>query len=150
CLVVSALRGKCAAAGERPFGLRLAVAGWIPQADAAVRRGEWQLARFTGVEVRGKTLGIVGLGNIGSEVAKRAQGLEMDVIAFDPAVPEERAEQFNVSLVTLEELLSRSDFISIHAPLVEKTRNLIGPAQLALVKPTARLVNAARGGIVDE
>ena len=103
-----------------------------------------------GVEIRGKTLGILGLGNIGSEVAKRAQGLEMEVIAFDPAVPEERAEQFNVSLVSLEELLRRADFVTIHAPLVEKTRNLISAPQLALMKPTARLINAARGGIVDE
>ena len=149
-LVVNAPRGNIIAAAEHSIGLLFALARWIPQADASVKRGEWTRARFTGVEIRGKTLGIVGLGNIGSEVAKRAQGLEMDVIAFDPAVPEERAEQFNVELVSLEDLLRRSDFVSIHAPLVEKTRNLIGSAQLAQMKPSARLVNAARGGIVDE
>jgi D-3-phosphoglycerate dehydrogenase len=149
-LVVNAPRGNIIAAAEHSIGLLFAIARSIAQADASVRAGRWERSRFTGVEIRGKTLGIVGLGNIGSEVAKRAQGLEMDVIAFDPAVPEERAEQFNVALVSLDELLGRSDFISIHAPLVEATRGLIGAAQLARVKPGARLVNAARGGIVDE
>src|SRR5206468_6622292 len=89
-------------------------------------------------------------GNIGSEVAKRAQGLEMEVVAFDPAVPRERAEQFNVRLVQLDELFREADFISVHAPLVEGTRNLIDARVLALARPGARLVNAARGGIVDE
>jgi D-3-phosphoglycerate dehydrogenase len=149
-LVVNAPRGNIIAAAEHSIGLLFAAARSIPQADASVKRGEWTRSRFVGVEVRGKTLGIVGLGNIGSEVAKRAQGLEMEVIAYDPAVPEERAEQFNVQLVALEDLLARADFISVHAPLVEKTRGLIGRAQLQLVKPGARLVNAARGGIVDE
>src|SRR5256885_10945529 len=100
-------------------------------------------------EVRGKTLGVVGLGNIGSEVAKGTQGLEMEVIAHDPAVPRERAEQFNVALVSLEDLFRRSDFVTIHAPLVERTRNLIDARILELLKPGARLINAARGGIVD-
>ena len=149
-LVVNAPRGNLIAAAEHSIGLLFAVARSIPQADASVKRGEWTRSQFVGVEVRGKTLGIIGLGNIGSEVAKRAQGLEMDVIAYDPAVPEERAEQFNVQLVSLQELLRRADFISVHAPLVEKTRGMIGRAELQLVKPTARLVNAARGGIVDE
>jgi D-3-phosphoglycerate dehydrogenase len=149
-LVVNAPRGNIMAAAEHTIGLLFALARNIPQADAAVKRGEWQRSRYTGVEIRGKTLGVVGLGNIGSEVSKRAQGLEMDVIAYDPAVPRERAEHFNVQLVSLEELFQRSDFVSIHAPLVEGTRNLIDARVLALAKPTARLVNAARGGIVDE
>jgi D-3-phosphoglycerate dehydrogenase len=149
-LVVNAPRGNIVAAAEHTIGLMLALARNIPQADASVRRGEWERSKFTGVEIRGKTLGIVGLGNIGSEVAKRAQGLEMEVIAHDPAVPAERAERFNVRLVGLEELFRRADFISVHAPLVEGTRNLIDARILALAKPTARLVNAARGGIVDE
>jgi D-3-phosphoglycerate dehydrogenase / 2-oxoglutarate reductase len=149
-MVVNAPRGNIIAAAEHAVGLILALARNIPQADASVRRGEWQRSKYTGVEIRGKTLGIVGLGNIGSEVAKRAQGLEMEVIAFDPAVPRERAEQFNVRLVRLDELFLEADFISVHAPLVEGTRNLIDAGVLALAKPTARLVNAARGGIVDE
>lgn len=149
-LVVNAPRGNIVAAAEHTIALLLATARWIPQADASLRRGEWQRSKYTGVEIRGKVLGIVGLGNIGTEVAKRAQGLEMDVIAFDPVVPPERAEQFNVELVSLDELLGRADFITLHVPLVEKTRGLIGTPQLALMKPTARLINAARGGIVDE
>src|SRR5438309_2770576 len=149
-LVVNAPRGNIAAAAEHTIALLLACARWIPQADAAVRRGEWQRSKFTGVEIRGKTLGVVGLGNIGTEVAKRAQGLEMEVIAYDPVVPQERAEQFNVVLVPLEELLKRSDFVTIHVPLLEGTRNLLDAGRLALLKPTARLINAARGGIVDE
>ncbi len=149
-LVVNAPRGNIIAAAEHTIGLLFALARNIPQADASVRRGEWQRSRYAGVEIRGKTLGVVGLGNIGSEVAKRAQGLEMDVIAYDPAVPAERAEQFNVRLVDLRELFRLADFVSIHAPLVEGTRNLVGAAVLAEAKPGARLVNAARGGIVDE
>ena len=149
-LVVNAPRGNIIAAAEHTIGLLFALARNIPQADASVKRGEWARSKFTGVEVRGKVLGLVGLGNIGSEVAKRAQGLEMEVVAYDPAVPADRAEQFNVRLVALDDLLCTADFISIHAPLVESTRNLIDARRLAQVKPTARLLNAARGGIVDE
>lgn len=103
-----------------------------------------------GTEIRGKTLGVIGLGNVGSEVAKRAHGLEMEVIAYDPVVSMERAELFNVELVALDDLLERADFVTVHVPLVEANRNLIGAAELALMKPTARLVNTSRGGIVDE
>jgi D-3-phosphoglycerate dehydrogenase len=130
-LVVNAPRGNVIAAAEHSIGLLFAVARWIPQANASVKRGEWTRSRFTGVEVRGKTLGIVGLGNIGSEVAKRGLGLEMEVIAYDPAVSPERAEQQNVELVSLTDLLKRADFITIHAPLVEGTRNLLGAARAA-------------------
>ncbi len=149
-VVVNAPRGNIAAAAEHTIALLLATARWIPQADASVRRGEWQRARYTGVEIRGKTIGVIGLGNIGTEVAKRAQGLEMEVIAYDPVVPQDRAEQFNVELVELDDLLRRADFITVHVPLLDATRNLINAARLELVKPTARLINAARGGIVDE
>ncbi len=149
-LVVNAPRGNIVAAAEHTIALVLAVARWVPQADASVRRGEWTRAKFIGTEIRGKTLGVVGLGNVGSEVAKRAHGLEMEVIAYDPVVSVERAELFNVQLVTLAELLDRSDFVTVHVPLVEANRNLIGTAELALMKSSARLVNTARGGIVDE
>jgi D-3-phosphoglycerate dehydrogenase len=149
-VVVNAPRGSIVAAAEHTIGLLLALARWIPQADASVRRGEWDRARFLGTEVRGKTLGVVGLGNIGSEVARRAQGLGMEVLASDPAVPRERAELLKVELVELEELFSRSDFVTVHVPLVESTRNLIGDRLLSLCRHGARLINAARGGIVDE
>jgi len=149
-LVVNAPRGNIVAAAEHTMALLFALARWVPQADASVKRGEWTRAKFIGTEIRGKTLGVVGLGNVGSEVAKRAHGLEMDVIAYDPVVSVERAELFNVSLVTLQELLAQADFVTLHVPLVESNRNLIGAAELARMKPSARLINTARGGIVDE
>jgi D-3-phosphoglycerate dehydrogenase len=149
-LVVNAPRGNIVAAAEHTIALMFALARWVPQADASVKRGEWTRSKFIGTEVRGKTLGVIGLGNVGSEVAKRAHGLEMDVIAYDPVVSLERAELFNVELVTLPELLERADFVTIHVPLVEANRKLIGARELALMKPTGRLVNTARGGIVDE
>jgi D-3-phosphoglycerate dehydrogenase / 2-oxoglutarate reductase len=149
-LVVNAPRGNIVAAAEHTIALLFAVARWVSQADASVRRGEWTKAKFLGTEIRGKTLGVIGLGNVGSEVAKRAHGLEMEVVAYDPVVSVERAELFNVELVTLSDLLERADFVTIHVPLVEANRNLIGAPQLALMKPTARLVNTSRGGIVDE
>src|SRR5438309_5580970 len=149
-LVVNAPRGNIIAAAEHTMALLFALARWVPQADASVKRGEWTRSKFIGTEIRGKTLGVVGLGNVGSEVAKRAHGLEMDVIAYDPVVSVERAELFNVELVTLEELLKRADFITVHVPLVDSNRNLTGSRELALMKPSARLVNTARGGIVDE
>jgi len=149
-LVVNAPRGNIIAAAEHTMALLFALARWVPQADASVKRGEWTRSKFIGTEIRGKTLGVVGLGNVGSEVAKRAHGLEMDVIAYDPVVSVERAELFNVELVTLEELLKRADFITVHVPLVDSNRNLIGERELSRMKPSARLINTARGGIVDE
>lgn len=149
-VVVNAPRGNIVAAAEHTMALLFALARWVPQADASVKRGEWTRSKFVGTEIRGKTIGVIGLGNVGSEVAKRAHGLEMDVIAYDPVVSVERAELFNVALVTLNDLLERADFVTVHVPLVDSNRNLIGRSQLALMKPTARLINTARGGIVDE
>jgi D-3-phosphoglycerate dehydrogenase len=149
-LVVNAPRGNIVAAAEHTIALLFALARWVPQADASVKRGEWTRSKFIGTEIRGKTLGVIGLGNVGSEVAKRAHGLEMEVVAFDPVVAVERAELFNVGLVTLPELLERADFVTVHVPLVDSNRNLIGAPELARMKPSARLVNTARGGIVDE
>jgi D-3-phosphoglycerate dehydrogenase len=149
-LVVNAPRGNIVAAAEHTIALLFALARSVPQADASVKRGEWTRSKFVGTEIRGKTLGIIGLGNVGSEVAKRAHGLEMEVVAYDPVVSVERAELFNVELVALNDLLERSDFVTIHVPLVDANRHLIGAPELALMKPTARLVNTARGGIVDE
>jgi D-3-phosphoglycerate dehydrogenase len=149
-VVVNAPRGNIVAAAEHTMALLFALARWVPQADASMKRGEWTRSKFVGTEIRGKTLGVIGLGNVGSEVAKRAHGLEMDVIAYDPVVSVERAELFNVALVSLNDLLERADFVTVHVPLVDSNRNLIGRSQLALMKPTARLINTARGGIVDE
>ncbi|MGH7867427.1 MAG: hydroxyacid dehydrogenase, partial [Candidatus Dormibacteraceae bacterium] len=149
-LVVNAPRGNIIAAAEHTIGLLMALARNIPQADASIRRGEWERKKYTGVEIRGKVLGLLGLGNIGSEVAKRAQGLEMEVISFDPAITAERAEQLKVTLVTLKELFGQADFVSVHVPLVEATRNLVDGRLFKLAKPGLRLINAARGGIVNE
>jgi D-3-phosphoglycerate dehydrogenase len=149
-LVVNAPRGNIVAAAEHTIALLFSLARWVPQADASVKRGEWTRSKFTGTEIRGKTLGVVGLGNVGSEVAKRAHGIEMDVVAYDPVVSVERAELFNVELVSLDELLERADFLTVHVPLVDANRNLIGARELARMKPTARLINTARGGVVDE
>ncbi len=149
-LVVNAPRGNIVAAAEHTIALLFALARWVPQADASVKRGEWTRQMFLGTEIRGKTLGVIGLGNVGSEVAKRAHGVEMDVVAYDPVVSVERAELFNVALVGLHDLLEQADFVTVHVPLVDSNRNLIGPAELARMKPTARLINTARGGIVDE
>jgi len=149
-LVVNAPTGNMTSAAEHSVGLMLALARNIPQANATLRGGKWDRSRFMGVEVRGKTLGIIGLGQVGSEVARRARGLEMRVIGYDPFVPEERARVLGVEMVSLEELLRQSDFITIHTSLTEGTRGLIGEPELALAKPSVRIVNTARGGIIDE
>lgn len=149
-VVVNAPTGNITSAAEHAIALMLALARHIPEADATLRSGKWERKRFMGLEVRGKTLGIIGLGQVGSEVARRAKGLEMRVIAFDPFVPEERARMLGVELVSKERLLRESDFVTIHTTLTEGTRKLLGEAELRAMKPTARLINTARGGIVDE
>jgi D-3-phosphoglycerate dehydrogenase len=149
-VVVNAPAGNTVAVAEHTIGLLLAVARRIPQAHASLRRGEWQRSRFIGTEVRNKVLGIVGLGRIGREVARRAQGLEMRVIAFDPYVSADHARRVGVELTDLPTLLRTADFVSIHTPATAQTQGLIGAAELALLKPTAYVINCARGGIVDE
>jgi D-3-phosphoglycerate dehydrogenase len=149
-VVVNAPTGNTISAAEHAIGLMLALARHIPQADASMRAGEWQRSRFVGVELRGKTLGVIGLGQVGTEVARRARGLEMHVIAVDPFVPEERARALGVELVQMDDLLSRADFISVHTTLTTGTRGLIGAAEIARMKPTVRLINTARGGIIEE
>ncbi|MFQ6019778.1 MAG: phosphoglycerate dehydrogenase [Dehalococcoidia bacterium] len=149
-VVVNAPTGNIVSAAEHTLGLMLALARNIPQADATLKQGQWDRRRFMGSELRGKTLGIIGLGQVGSEVARGGRALEMRVIAHDPFVIEERARVLAVELVPLEELLRQSDFISVHTGLTEGTLGLLGEAELALMKPTARIINTARGGIVDE
>ena len=149
-VVVNAPLGNTISAAEHSIGLILALARHIPEANASLKRGEWDRKRFLGVEVRGKTLGIIGLGQVGSEVARRGRGLEMNVIGHDPFVAEERAHVLGLELVSLDELLERSDFISIHAALTPATKGLIGEKELRKTKPSVRIVNTARGGIIDE
>lgn len=149
-IVVNAPTGNVVAAGEHTIAMLMSLARMIPQADAHVRQQLWKKSLFTGVEVRGKTLGIVGMGRIAQEVAERAKGLGMQILAFDPYVTEEYAAQRGVTLASLDDLLSRSDFVTVHVPLNDATRHMIGPDQLARMKPGSRLLNVARGGIIDE
>jgi D-3-phosphoglycerate dehydrogenase len=142
--------GNNVTTAEHAISMLLALARAIPQATASMRGGKWEKSKFTGSEVCNKVLGVVGMGNIGRLVAERAQGLKMKVIAYDPFITEQKAQQLGIKLVSLDALLQRSDFISLHTPLLPETRHLIDAAALAKMKPTARLVNCARGGIVDE
>ncbi|GAI06222.1 unnamed protein product, partial [marine sediment metagenome] len=149
-LVVNAPNANTISAAEHAIALMFALARHIPQANAVLKSGVWRRADFMGIEVRGKTLGIIGLGRVGSAVAKRAQGLEMKVIAHDPYITADYARNLQVELVSLERLLKESDFITIHSALTPSTKGLIGAKELALVKPTVRIINCARGGLIDE
>lgn len=149
-IVVYAPTGNTVAATEHTLAMLLALARHIPQANAALRNGKWERARFTGTELRGKTLGLIGLGRVGGEVVRRARAFELKAIAYDPFLPPEAAERMGAHLVSLEEVLQQADFLSIHAVLTEQNRGMIGAAQLAMMKPTARIINCARGGILNE
>jgi len=149
-LVVNAPTSNTIAAAEHTIAMMLALARHIPMADATMRKGGWDRTKFVGVEVRDKVLGLIGLGRIGTEVAKRAQALAMEVIAFDPFVSADHAARVNVKLVELPELLRTADFISLHTPQTPQTRKIINAEALSLVKPTARIINVARGGLIDE
>jgi D-3-phosphoglycerate dehydrogenase len=149
-MVVNAPSSNTVSAAEHAVGLLLAVARNVPQAMASLKAGEWQRSRFTGAELYGKVAGILGLGRIGELVAQRLAAFSMQVIAYDPYVPTARAAQLGVRLVGLEDLLAEADFISVHLPRTAETSGLIGERELRLVKPGVLIVNAARGGIVDE
>jgi len=135
---------------EHAWSLLMAMARQIPQADAHVRAGKWERSKFVGTELHGKTLGIVGLGRIGSEVAKRAQAFGMRVLAYDPFLVPERVQQLEVQVVPFAQLLRESDFITVHTPMTAQTKHLIGAKELAQMKKGVRLINCARGGIIDE
>lgn len=148
-IVVNSPEGNIVSTAEHTIAMLLALARRIPQANNLLHAGVWS-RELKGFEVRHKTLGIIGLGRVGTEVAEMAKGLRMEVIAYDPMISESRAERLGVRLVDLETLLKTSDFITIHVPLNASTRGMLGRSQLKLVKPTAMLINCARGGIVDE
>lgn len=149
-VVMNTPGGNTISTCEHTFALMFALCRNIPKAHLSMMEGRWDRKSFMGVELFGKTLGIVGVGRIGGAVAKRAQAFEMKVIAFDPILTTLKAEALGIELVPLEELIERADFITIHAPKTEKTNNLIGAAQFARMKPTCRIINCARGGIVNE
>lgn len=149
-VVVNAPTANTMAAAEHTVAMMLALARHIPQAHANLSGGAWMRQNFVGVELRNKTLGIVGLGNVGSEVARRVQGFRMKVIAYDPFVSLEYARNLRVELVSFEKVLTDADFITLHLPLTDQSRNLIGTRELSMVKPTVRIINCARGGLIDE
>jgi len=149
-VVMNTPTGNAVTTAEHALSLMMSLARKIPQATASMRAGKWEKSKFQGREIAGKTLGIVGLGNIGRIVADRAKGLKLNVIAHDPVVSEERASELGIGLVSTDELFKRSDFITVHAPLVDGTRGLLGREAFAQMKKGVLIVNAARGGIVDE
>ncbi|MEX2147708.1 MAG: phosphoglycerate dehydrogenase [Candidatus Rokuibacteriota bacterium] len=149
-VVMNTPGGNTTAVAEHTMALLLALARRIPAADASLKAGRWDKSALQGVELFGKVFGLLGLGRIGGEVARRALGFRMQVIAYDPYLTREAAERLGVESVEMDELFARADFISIHTPLTGETRHLIGDAELARMKPGVRLINCARGGIIEE
>jgi D-3-phosphoglycerate dehydrogenase len=149
-LVMSTPGGNAVSVAEHTFALLLSLARQVPRLDAAIREGRWEKSSAAGTEVRGKTLGLIGLGRIGSEVAVRAEAFDMKVLGYDPFISEAAAREIQVQLVPLEKLLAESDFVSLHTALSPATQNLINATTLAQMKNGARLVNAARGELIDE
>ncbi|MBK8014009.1 MAG: phosphoglycerate dehydrogenase [Deltaproteobacteria bacterium] len=149
-LVVNTPEGNVVTTAEHAISLMCALARRIPQATASMKQGKWEKNKFQGREMAGKVLGIIGLGNIGKIVANRAFGLKMEVIAYDPYITPERARELGVEAVELDALLTRADFVTLHVPMVEATKNIISKDAIRKMKPGAFLINAARGGLVDE
>ncbi len=149
-IVMNTPFGNSITTAEHAIAMMMAVARQIPEANASTHAGKWEKARFMGVELTSKTLGVIGAGNIGSIVCERALGLKMKVIAYDPFLSEERAAKLGVDKVPLDELLKRSDFITLHVPLTDKTKNILSKSAIAKMKPGVRVINCARGGLVDE
>ena len=149
-IVLNAPEGNTMAATEHTVAMMLALARNIPQAYASMKAGKWERSKFMGVEMRGKTLGVFGLGRIGAGVAKRALAMEMNVMAYDPYISASQAKALGVELAEIDEILAAADFITLHLPLTAETKNLFNAARLAKMKSGARLVNCARGGIIDE
>ncbi|MFA6320439.1 MAG: phosphoglycerate dehydrogenase [Candidatus Omnitrophota bacterium] len=149
-IVVNTPAGNTISTAEHTFSMLLALSRSIPQADFSVKKGEWERKKFMGVEVYGKTLGIVGLGRIGTEVAKRALSFGMKVLAYDPFLSADRAKELGIELVDLKTIYKNADYITVHTPLTDETRHMISDKEFAIMKKNVRLVNCARGGIIDE
>ncbi|MEO1563546.1 MAG: phosphoglycerate dehydrogenase, partial [Pseudomonadota bacterium] len=149
-IVMNTPFGNSITTAEHAIAMMFAVARQIPEANASTHAGKWEKSRFMGVELTGKTLGLIGAGNIGSIVASRALGLKMKVMAYDPFLSEERAKDLGVTKVELDELLPKADFITLHVPKTEQTANMLTAEVIAQMKPGVRIVNCARGGLVDE
>ncbi|XDA98307.1 phosphoglycerate dehydrogenase [Sulfitobacter sp. LCG007] len=149
-IVMNTPFGNMITTAEHAIALMFSVARQIPEASASTHAGKWEKSRFMGVELTGKTLGVIGAGNIGGIVCERARGLHMKVIAYDPFLGQEKAEKMRVEKVELDDLLARADFITLHVPLTDQTRNILSREALAKTKKGVRIINCARGGLVDE
>jgi D-3-phosphoglycerate dehydrogenase len=149
-IVMNTPFGNSITTAEHAIAMMFAVARQIPEANASTHAGKWEKARFMGVELTGKTLGVIGAGNIGSIVCDRARGLRMKVIAYDPFLGQDRADQLGVEKVGLDDLLARADVITLHVPLTDATRDILSAEAIARTKPGVRIVNCARGGLIDE
>ena len=149
-IVMNTPFGNSVTTAEHAIAMMFAVARQLPEANASTHAGKWEKSRFMGVELFNKTLGVIGAGNIGGIVCDRAVGLRMKVIAYDPFLSEERAVAMGVTKVELDDLLARADFITLHVPLTDKTRNILGREALAKAKKGVRIINCARGGLIDE
>ena len=149
-IVMNTPFGNMITTAEHAIAMMFAVARQIPEASASTHAGKWEKSKFMGVELTGKTLGVIGAGNIGSIVCARALGLKMKVLAYDPFLSEERATEIGVEKVELDDLLKRADFITLHVPLTDATRNILSRKALESTKPGVRIINCARGGLVDE
>jgi D-3-phosphoglycerate dehydrogenase len=149
-VVLNSPDGNTIAAAEQTIALLLALSRNLPQAHASLSAGEWKRSAFMGVEVYGKVLGLIGLGKVGTHMARMARGLEMEIIACDPYISREHAERLGVRLVGFEELLRQADYISLHVSLTKDTRGMIGAKELAMMKPGVRIINTSRGGVIDE
>ena len=148
-IVMNTPFGNMITTAEHAIAMMFAVARQIPEASTSTHAGKWEKSKFMGVELTAKTLGVIGAGNIGGIVCRRARGLEMKVVAFDPFLSEEKADQLGVEKVELDELLARADFITLHVPLIDATKNILSRENLAKTKKGVRIVNCARGGLVD-
>lgn len=149
-IVMNTPFGNSITTAEHAIALMFAVARQLPAADASTQAGKWEKSKFMGVEITGKTLGVIGAGNIGSIVCSRAIGLKMHVVAYDPFLSAERAEEMGVTKVELDELFAKADFITLHVPMTDKTRGIIDAAAIAKMKDGVRIINCARGGLVVE
>jgi len=149
-IVVNAPEGNTISAAEHTIAMMMAMSRNIPQANASLKGKKWDRKKFMGVEVMGKTLGVIGLGRIGAEVAKRAQGMEMNILAYDPFISPDRAKELGIELTTVADIVKRADYITVHTPLTKETKDLINTKEFAVMKKGTRIINCARGGIINE
>jgi D-3-phosphoglycerate dehydrogenase len=149
-IVINAPEGNMISAAEHTIAMMMALSRNIPQANQSLKSGKWDRKQFMGVEVRNKILGIIGLGRIGAEVARRARGMEMNILVYDPFISEQRADDLGIKLTSVDDILQHSDYITVHTPLTKETRDMIDTEQFKNVKPNVRFINCARGGIINE